>query len=314
MKYVKQMTIQPRMTVGQLVEEMNGCGVLGAGRLARAVDVLSEMFEDQEYTNFLSLAGPLVPGGLRKIISLLIERGYVDAVVTSGANIVHDIVEALGCRGIQGSYMADDVELRAEGVGRAGDIYFEQQGFEALEKRVYEVFDNLPEERKTRIAVYELLAEIGKRLDDEESFLKTAAVHNVPVFSPGITDSMLGMHIWTYNQLKKLWVDPVLDLNRMADLVFTSKKSGAIILGGGTPKHHVLGANILREGVDAAVQVILDRPEGGSLSGAPLEEAISWKKAQTESKLVTVVGDATIIFPVMVAATLERLDGRERDY
>ena len=77
------------------------------------------------------------------------------------------------------------------------------------------------------------------------------------------------------------------------------------------PKHHVLGANILREGVDAAVQVTLDRPEGGSFSGAPLEESISWKKVKTEGKLATVIGDASIVFPMMVAAVLEELE-RER--
>lgn len=311
MKYVRQMAVKPRMTVGQLVEEMNGCGVLGAGRLARAVDLLVEMFGDADYTNFLSLAGPMVPGGLRKITNLLVEQGYVDAIVTSGANIVHDVVEALGYRGVKGSYGADDVTLRAKGMGRAGDIYFEQQGFEAFEKKAYEVFDHLPEEKKREIALHELLAEIGKALNDEESILKKAALRNVPIFSPGIMDSMLGLHIWTYNQLKQLQVNPVLDMNKMADLVFNSNKIGCIILGGGLPKHHVLGASILREGVDAAIQITLDRPEGGGLSGAPLEESISWKKAQIESKLVTVIGDATIIFPVMVAAALEKLEKRK---
>ena len=120
-------------------------------------------------------------------------------------------------------------------------------------------------------------------------------------------DSMLGLHIWTYNQIKKLPLNPILDLNRMADIVYRAKKVGAIILGGGVPKHHVLGVNILREGIYSAVQITFDRPESGSLSGAPLEEAISWKKAQVESKLATVIGDATIIFPLMVAATLERI-------
>ena len=90
-----------------------------------------------------------------------------------------------------------------------------------------------------------------------------------------------------------------------------AEKVGVIVLGGGLPKHHALGANTLREGVDAAIQVTLDRPEGGSLSGAPLEEAISWKKVKATNKLVTVIGDATIIFPVIVAAVLEELEGRE---
>lgn len=311
MRYIKQMVLKPRMTVGHLVDEMDACGVLGAGRLARGVNIMVEMFEKSEYTTFLSLAGPMIPGGLRAIISHIIEQGYVDAVVASGANIVHDIVEAQGYKGVKGSYAADDMDLRAKDVGRAGDIYFEHEGFEALEKKAYEIFDSLTSENKAEMAIHELLHAVGQSLDDEESFLKKAALRDVPVFSPAIMDSMLGLHIWTYSQLRMLRINPVLDLNRIADIVYSSKKVGAIILGGGVPKHHALAANILREGIDAAVQITLDRPEGGSLSGAPLEEAISWKKAQAESKLATVIGDATIIFPVMVAATLEKLEGRK---
>jgi deoxyhypusine synthase len=108
--------------------------------------------------------------------------------------------------------------------------------------------------------------------------------------------------------LRGLALNPIRDLHRLSDLMYESKKVGAIILGGGLPKHHILGASILRDGVDAAVQITLDRPEGGSLSGAPLEEAVSWRKARARSKLVTVIGDVTVIFPTMIAAAIERLE------
>ena len=103
-------------------------------------------------------------------------------------------------------------------------------------------------------------------------------------------------------------LDPVLDLNKLSSIVYEAKKIGALILGGDLPKHHVPGVSILREGVDTAVQITLDRPEGGSLSGAPLEEAVSWKKAKAGARLVSVIGDAIIIFPVVIAAALERLE------
>jgi deoxyhypusine synthase len=306
------MVIESRMTVGQLVEAMKASGVLGAGKLAKAVDILTEMFGNPDYTNFLSLAGPVIPGGLRNIIGLLIDRGYVNAIVASGANIVHDVIEAIGYKGIIGFSESDDVTLREKGMGRAGDIFFEQEGFTAFENTVYRIFDELVKRKRQNLPFFELLANIGETLEDSNSFLRKAVIHNVPIFSPGIMDSMLGFHIWTYNQLKSLRFNPVLNLDKMADIVNGSQKVGALILGGGTPKHYVLGANILREGVDAAIQITLDRHEGGSLSGAPLEEAISWRKAQTESKLVTVIGDATIVFPVLVAATLEKLNKKNR--
>ncbi|MFQ6077277.1 MAG: deoxyhypusine synthase [Candidatus Bathyarchaeia archaeon] len=305
---MEQIRLRPGMTVGQLVEEMDRCGVLGAGRVARAVNVMVEMFSDPGYTVFLGLAGPMVAGGLRRIVGDLIDHGYIDAVVTSGANVVHDVIEALGYGHLKGSFMADDAGLRGEGLGRVGDVYIEQKAFEAFERRMHETLDGLPEDKRGRMPFYQLLDELGKRLEDAESILARASKRGVPVFSPGLLDSMVGLHVWTYTQLKRLGLDPVGDLKRLSDVVFASERVGAIMLGGGIPKHHILAANILRDGIDAAVQITLDRPEGGSLSGAPLEEAVSWRKARVGARLVTVVGDATAVFPIMVAAVLERME------
>ena len=203
--------------------------------------------------------------------------------------------------------MAEDTELRRKGIGRIGDIYVEQKAFEDLERSMYEIFDDLPPDMRKKISTWGLLSEIGIRLNDEKSVLTRAARHEIPVFSPGLIDSMIGLHIWTYSRLNILRLDPVLDIQRLSDIVLNANKTGAIILGGGLPKHFVLGANILREGVDAAVQVTLDRPEAGSFSGAPLKEAISWKKAKKRSELVTVIGDAVVLFPLMIAAALEKV-------
>lgn len=311
MKHVDQMRVKSKMTVGQLVSEMDKCGVLGAGRLAKAVSIMTEMFRDPAYTVFLTMAGPMIPGGLRRIVGTLLDKEYVNVIVTSGANVVHDVVEGLGYKGVKGALRVDDVLLREKGVGRAGDIFFEHEGFEALEKEMYRIFDDLSERGVNKLSIRELLREIGKALEDDESVLKKASKREVPVFSPGIVDSMIGLHLWTYSQLKDLEIDVIADLNQLSNIIFDAEKVGVIILGGGLPKHHALGANTLREGVDAAIQVTLDRPEGGSLSGAPLEEAISWKKVKTQDKLVTVIGDATIVFPVIVAAVFEELERRE---
>lgn len=311
MKNVDQMKVMSKMTVGQLVSEMNKSGVLGAGRVAKAVSIIAEMFRDPAYTVFLTLAGPMIPGGLRRVIGTLLDKEYVDVIITSGANVVHDVIEGIGFKGIRGSFYGDDVQLMKKGIGRAGDIYFEQKGFEAFENTMYQIFNHLSAKGLNRLSISELLLETGRFMTDEESVLKKASNHDVPMFSPGILDSMLGIHLWTYNQLNHLEIDSIADLNQLSNIVFDAKKVGVIILGGGLPKHHALGANTLREGVDAAVQITLDRPEGGSFSGAPLEEAISWKKVKSADKLVSVIGDATIIFPLLVAAVLEELEGNE---
>lgn len=301
------MNITSGMTVGQLVVEMGESGVLGAGRIARAAAIIKDMFTDPDYTVFLTLAGPMIPGGLRRVVGELISRKCIDAIIASGANIVHDVIEGLGYKEIRGSLLVDDTKLKKQGIGRAGDIFFEQKGFEALEKKMGNVFDSILKNGIEAISISDLISEISKNLTDFESVLKKALTHGVPIFSPGLLDSMIGLHLWTFNQIKQLRINPVQDLNRLSDIIYDAKKIGAIILGGGLPKHHVLGVSILKDGVNAAVQITLDRPEGGSLSGAPLEEAISWNKAKPLKKLETVIGDATIIFPLLVAAVLEEL-------
>jgi deoxyhypusine synthase len=308
-KYVEQIPINIGMRISDLLKAMGQCGVLGAGRLGRALDVVVEIFGGQDYTVFLAMAGPMVPGGLRRVVQTLLEGEFVDALVVSGANVVHDITEALGYRGLQASFPANDVKLRRKSRGRAGDIVFQQEGFVALEKATYKVLESISS-RRENISVSELLAEFGSSIEDEESILRTASRKRVPVFCPTILDSMLGLHIWTYSQTHPLRIDFLKDMSLLEDMMYDSKRVGAIILGGGVPKHFLLGASMLRDGLDAAVQITLDRPEGGSLSGAPLEEAISWRKARVESRIVTVIGDATIVFPVLALAAMETLSQR----
>ena len=160
-------------------------------------------------------------------------------------------------------------------------------------------------ETKKNLAGYELLWEFGRKLKDNNSILKTCYKKKVPIICPGIQDSMLGMNLWTYSTFNKLMINSLKDLSKLTEISFESKKIGAIIIGGGLPKHHLLMANTIRGGVDVAIQITMDRPEAGGLSGAPLEEAISWRKIRNERKVANLVGDATILFPLIVAAALD---------
>jgi len=307
LKSVKQIRLKRRLTVGELVSEMKECGVLGAGKIGRAAELAAEMFGDKDYSVFLTIAGPMVPGGLRRIISDLIDKEYVKVVVTTGANMVHDMVEALGYKHLVGTFLAEDKKLRAKDIGRIGDIYIEQKAFRSLENWMYKILENIPEEKREHISTAELLFEVGKQIQDPESILATAAKKEVPIISPGFVDSIAGFHLWMFGQDKKMGIAPLLDVNKLMDKVYEAKKVGIIILGGGWPKHFALFANTFREGVDCAIQITMDRPEPGGLSGATLEEAISWGKVKPEGKAVTVICDVTIAFPLIVAAALESL-------
>jgi deoxyhypusine synthase len=304
MPYVRQMKIRPGMLLTDVIREMSRAGVLGAGRFARAVGIVREIF-NKDYTCFLSLAGPVVAGGLRLIIRDLIHYDYLDAVISTGANMTHDVIEALGYKHSIGTATARDAFLREKGIGRIYDINIGMKAFEGLERWTYRFLDKLPEEMKIGVAGYELLWEIGRNLKDENSILKAAYKKKVPIVCPGLQDSMLGMNLWTYSTLRKLIINQFKDLTKLTEISSEAEKVGAIIIGGGLPKHHLLIANILRGGVDVAVQITMDRPEAGSFSGAPLEEAISWRKIRNEKKIVTLISDATIAFPLIVAAALD---------
>ena len=304
-KYVKHMRLQTGMSVNDLANEMRATGVLGAGKLGEACELVTEMLRNPDYTVFLTLSGALVPAGFRRVIHDLVEDEYVNVLVTTGANMVHDMVESLGYKHMVGSFQAEDRRLRRENIGRIGDIYVEQKAFQALEKWLHETVEAIPEEKRQRISGAELLCEIGKRIKDKDSILAAATDKNVPIICPAFIDSIAGFQMWMFGQDKTLRIDPFLDTKTLMDKVYEAKKVGVIILGGGVPKHFALFANTFREGVDAAVQITMDRPEPGGLSGASLDEAISWGKVKPKGKAVTVVCDATIAFPLIIAAALE---------
>jgi deoxyhypusine synthase len=301
------MQVRKGLSAEELVEQMQRCGVLGAGKIGKATELTAKMFGDPDYTVFLTLAGALVPGGLRSVISDLIREEYVNVLVTTGANMVHDMVEALGYSHYIGTFQAEDARLKAEKIGRIGDIYVQQQAFEALEKWLDKALNDISENERQRIAPSTILNEIGKRIRDKDSILANAARRNVPIICPGLADSIAGFQLWMFSQDKKLVMDSLLDVKKLVEIVYEAKKAGIIILGGGWPKHFTLFANTFREGVDSAVQITMDRPEPGGLSGASLDEAISWSKVRSKGGAVTVVCDATIAFPLIVAAALSRL-------
>ncbi len=302
------MNIRADMNLDEFINEMGRIKVLGAGRLSKATRLISEIFEDSKYTIFLTIAGPIVPGGLRSLICYLIEKEFVHGIVTTGANVTHDLIESIGFRHKVGNSRADDKTLRKTNVGRIYDIYIEQKAFEELEKKVHRILEDIPEGKRSGVSSYELLWEIGKRIDDKDSILKTAQIKNVPIICPCLHDSIFGLHLWTFSQLKVFSLNPLLDLGKLTNIIFSAKKIGAIILGGGVPKHHVLVASTLRGGVDTAVQITLDRPEGGGLSGAPLEEAISWRKVKSNKRIVTVIGDVTMLFPLIILSAIQKIN------
>jgi deoxyhypusine synthase len=305
MDKVNQLKINPDMRVSELIEQFDKSGVLGSGRVARASNILTDMIKDEEMNIFMSLGGPLIPGGLRNIVTDMVRKEYVNLIISSGANITHDLLEAFGGNHYRDEGR-DDEDLNAEGIGRIADINVGSDDFTIFESEIIKIFEDISA-RKSKLSIQELLYEVGLLIDDENSFLATAARMKTPIFAPGLIDSMFGLQLWMFTQDHDFTVDAVADMHYLSDLVFDSERIGGILLGGGLTKHYTLASTLLRGGLDSAIQITLDRPEAGSLSGAPLQEAKSWSKAKCESTLETVIGDVTIIFPLIYAAVLNRM-------
>ena len=261
------------------------------------------MIQDEDMEVFMSLGGPLIPGGMRNIVSQMIREGHVDLIVSSGANITHDLLESFG-----GAHYRhegkDDEQLNGEGIGRIADINVGSDDFTVFESEITKIFEKISSE-KNHISIQELLYEIGLLIDDDNSFVANAAKNNVPIFAPGLIDSMMGLQLWIFSQDHEFVVDAVADMHYLSDIVFEAERVGAVLLGGGLTKHYTLASNVIKGGLDAAIQITMDRPEAGSLGGAPLEEAKSWAKARCGSNLASVVGDVTVIFPLIYAAALD---------
>jgi len=305
-KKVEHVKIGPKMRVSELIDRMGKSGVFSAGRLAEAVGIYQEMIEN-DATIFMGVGGALVPGGLRQVLVKVISDGLVDVIVTTGANVTHDLIESFGGSHLRGEPMVDDAKLRRQGISRIYDAYVPQKAFELFEDRIQPMLEDVTKVDQCMSSA-KLLREIGLRLKDRKSIIGAAAMHEVPVFTPAIADSILGLQAWLYSQDHELIIDGLLDVREMVELAGKAEKPGAVILGGGVPKNFVLQSMLLTpHAFEYAIQITMDRPEPGGLSGATLEEAKSWGKVSPDARLVTVIGDATVIFPLLITGLLGRL-------
>jgi deoxyhypusine synthase len=316
------------MTVGELVAEYGNAGI-GAADVAEAVDVYAEMLSGG-VTNFLGLAGAMVPAGMRQVVVDLVRDGHVDALVTTGANLTHDAIEAVGGKHHHGSagpgdhrtaaatddgsLREHDERLREEAVDRIYNVYLPQEHFALFESHLREhVFPTV----ERTVSIRELTAALGRAnlernreagVAEDPGIAAAAYDRDVPVYVPAIQDSVLGIQAWIYSQTSAFALDALGDMTHLSDVAFAADSAGAMVVGGGVPKNYVLQTMLtVPDAYDYAVQLTFDPDHTGGLSGATLDEARSWGKLERDARNVTVVGDATVTFPLVVAAARERL-------
>jgi deoxyhypusine synthase len=310
------------MTVGDLADAYGDAGI-GAADLHQAVDIAGDMFGDNDTTVFMGLAGAMVPAGMRDIVSELIRDGYVDVLVTTGANLTHDAIEAIGGKHHHGteepepgtSLREHDESLRDEEVDRIYNVYLPQEYFAAFENHLRtEVFPTIEE----TVSIQRLTEELGRAnaavnerdaVAEDPGIAAAACEHDVPIYCPAIQDSVLGLQAWMYGQTTDFRLDATADMTDLTDRAFDADSAGAFLVGGGVPKNFVLQTMLVApRAYDYAVQLTMDPPQTGGLSGATLDEARSWGKLEKAARNASVYADATITLPIVVAAAREQID------
>lgn len=310
---VEHIKINGKLTVDQLIRQFSNSGSFGAGRLSAACNIYERMLRDEECTVFLALAGAVVPAGMRSLIADLIRERRIDVVVSTGANMVHDAIEAFGGHHYKGHWKVDDYLLYEYHIYRIYDVFVPEEDFIKLDHELVKIYDSIAAENKGKsLSSKDFSWELGKRLNDPKSILRAAYETKTPIFLPAVRDSEFGyaylLHASRENVNKMLKVDAFKDVLEITEICKRSPKIGMIVIGGGVPRNTVQSAALAsKKGLDYAVVITMDRAETGGLSGSTLAETVSWGKVKEKADKIMVIGDAMIIFPLIVASVIERL-------
>ena len=261
----------------------------------------------------------------------LIREGHVDALITTGANLTHDAIEAIGGKHHHGDVHEEgkterehDERLRDEGVDRIYNVYLPQEHFALFENHLRsEVFPVLEaaSQEEGAVSIQRLTEELGRAnlevndaedVDEHQGVAATAYEHDVPVHCPAVQDSVLGIQAWMQSQVTDFTLDALSDMTPLSDIAAEADQAGAFVVGGGVPKNYVLQTMLVSpDAYDFAVQLTMDTPQTGGLSGATLDEARSWGKLEKAARNVSVYADATITLPLVVAAAREKMESQE---
>ncbi|MBC8435332.1 deoxyhypusine synthase [archaeon] len=268
-----------------------------ASNLAKAVEIVKEMKKQKVFV-YLGYTSNMITTGNREIIRYLVEHKLVDVLVTTAGGIEEDLIKCIGDFKL-GDFNLSGSELRDKGINRAGNVLIPNSRYVKFEEWILPILKEYKTELKNPSDLIKLL---GKEIDNKESVYYWAQKNDIPVFCPAIMDGSLGDMMYFFKKSNKDFkLDIVADTEALNDSTIGKEKTGMIILGGGVVKHAICNANLYRNGADYAVYINTAQEFDGSDSGARPDEAVSWGKISQKAKSIKVHGDATIIFPLLVA-------------
>ena len=305
---VKDIEIDSNTSIEKIFEELSQSGGFESVNLSDGLDILTKMISDEKCLKFVSFVGAVVSTGLRGIIKDMIKNKWFDVAITTCGALDHDIARHFS-NYKEGSFSMDDKILAEQDMHRLGNIIVPLESYgPIIEEKVQGVLEQVYQSGKKEMSTADITKELGKIMG-EDSFLYWAYKNEIKVIVPGIMDGAVGSQIWMFSQNHPDFkLNLIEDANFISGLVFKAKQSGALLLGGGVPKHHALWWNQYRDGLDYAVYITTAQEFDGSSSGALVKEAISWGKVTQDAKQTTIHAEITTVFPFIFNALLNRLE------
>ena len=304
---VKDIKIDSNTSIEKIFEELSQSGGFESVNLSKGLEILSTMISDDECLKFVSFVGAVISTGLRGIIKDLIKNKWFNVAITTCGALDHDIAKHFSHYN-EGTFTMDDMELANQNIHRLGNVLVPMESYGPLiEEKMQEFLEEEYQSGVKEMSTTQICKMIGKHLG-EDSFLYWAYKNNIDVVVPGIMDGAVGSQIWMFTQKHHDFkLNLIEDANLLSGLIFKAKKSGAFMIGGGISKHHTLWWNQYREGLDYAFYITTAQEFDGSLSGALVEEAISWGKVTQKAKQTTLHAEVTTILPFIYAALVSKL-------
>jgi deoxyhypusine synthase len=307
-EHVKGYDFDKGTDFGKLFESFGTTGYQ-ATKLHNAKKII-QMMIDNRATIFLGYTSNMVTSGLRDIFRFLAEHKKVNCIVTTGGGVEEDIIKCLGDF-IIGDFNASGVELRKNAINRTGNIFVPDSRYLKFEDFVMPVLQELYDEQKKTgkpILPSQLIWKLGEKINNKNSIYYWAWKNKIKVYSPSILDGSFGdmVYFFKYQKHEDFVIDIAEDTKNLNDSTIGLEKSGIIILGSGVIKHSILNAHLYRDGADYAVYINNAQEFDGSDAGATPDEAVSWGKIKTDGVSEKVFGDATILFPLLVAETFAK--------
>ncbi len=320
LKKIQPLDVKKVKNMDDLLSALRYTGFQGRN-LGQALDILEKMVTNKECLTVLALSGAMVPAGMGDLICVLMEYKLIDVLVTTGANITHDLVDVFSNVGHYiGNSNVNDDDLFNHRINRIYDIFLPEENYNKAEAQLFKLISQIFPDKKIDMAPSDFIKFLGENIK-QRCILSVAAKNSIPVFVPAISDSELALDLIRFTITENFDINFRIfdDVKKFGEIIKESKDYGTLIIGGGVPRNWAQQIFPYLENIDKnqfkaggfgyrySVRIHTATEYDGGLSGCTISESKSWGKYSLDSRYVSVWCDATIALPILVAGLLQRL-------